>query len=166
MNPEAIRILFGYAAWAGERLWPLILSLSPEQFTRELSYSRGSIRNQVVHVMSAERRWMQRLQPAELSPHLRFEAYPTPEAAHRQWQATQTEVLGYVGSLGQAELDEVVPATLPDRGLSFALPRWQVLLHVANHATDHRAQILATLNEHFGLPTEEQDLLFYLVGAK
>jgi uncharacterized damage-inducible protein DinB len=38
---------------------------------------------------------------------------------------------------------------------------WQVLLHVANHGTDHRAQILRLLND-LGLRTESQDYIFYV----
>jgi uncharacterized damage-inducible protein DinB len=38
---------------------------------------------------------------------------------------------------------------------------WQVLLHVANHGTDHRAQILRLLNE-LGIQTTSQDYIFYV----
>jgi uncharacterized damage-inducible protein DinB len=36
-----------------------------------------------------------------------------------------------------------------------------VLLHVANHGTDHRAQLLRALHD-FGAPTFDQDLILYL----
>ena len=39
---------------------------------------------------------------------------------------------------------------------------WQVLLHVVNHGTDHRGQILRILHD-FGAPTFDQDLMGYLV---
>ena len=39
--------------------------------------------------------------------------------------------------------------------------RREVLIHVVNHGTDHRAQILARLHE-LGAPTLEQDLMLYL----
>ena len=38
---------------------------------------------------------------------------------------------------------------------------WQVLLHVANHGTDHRAQILRLLND-LGVKTTSQDYIFYV----
>jgi uncharacterized damage-inducible protein DinB len=38
---------------------------------------------------------------------------------------------------------------------------WQVLLHVANHGTDHRAQILKLLND-LGIQTIYQDYIFYI----
>ena len=37
---------------------------------------------------------------------------------------------------------------------------WQVLLHVANHGTDHRAQILRLLND-LGSKTSSQDYVFF-----
>jgi uncharacterized damage-inducible protein DinB len=36
---------------------------------------------------------------------------------------------------------------------------WQVLLHVANHGTDHRAQLLRILHD-LGVKTESQDYIF------
>jgi uncharacterized damage-inducible protein DinB len=38
---------------------------------------------------------------------------------------------------------------------------WQVLLHVVNHGTDHRAQLLRLLND-LGVNTEYQDYIFYV----
>jgi uncharacterized damage-inducible protein DinB len=38
---------------------------------------------------------------------------------------------------------------------------WQVLLHVVNHGTDHRAQLLRLLND-LGVNTVSQDYIFYV----
>jgi uncharacterized damage-inducible protein DinB len=38
---------------------------------------------------------------------------------------------------------------------------WQVLLHVVNHGTDHRAQILRLLND-MGVETAYQDFIFHV----
>jgi uncharacterized damage-inducible protein DinB len=38
---------------------------------------------------------------------------------------------------------------------------WQVLLHVVNHGTDHRAQVLRFLND-LGVETTSQDYKFYV----
>ena len=40
---------------------------------------------------------------------------------------------------------------------------WQVLLNVANHGTDHRAQLLRVLND-LEVRTEYQDYIFYVYG--
>jgi uncharacterized damage-inducible protein DinB len=49
----------------------------------------------------------------------------------------------------------------PLSGEDNVLMLWQVLLHVANHGTDHRAQILRLLND-LGLNTGPQDYIFYI----
>ena len=36
-------------------------------------------------------------------------------------------------------------------------PRWQALLHLVNHGTDHRATVLERLHA-LGVPTFDQDL--------
>jgi uncharacterized damage-inducible protein DinB len=38
---------------------------------------------------------------------------------------------------------------------------WQVLLHVVNHGTDHRAQLLRLLHD-LGVKTTSQDFIFYV----
>ena len=38
---------------------------------------------------------------------------------------------------------------------------WQVLLHVVNHGTDHRAQVLRILHD-LGVKTVSQDFIFYV----
>ena len=79
--------------------------------------------------------------------------YPTPAAGRTAWEKTAGDLLAYVSGLSQAELEETPPG-LP-------VPRWQALLHLANHGTDHRAQMLRILAD-LGAPTFEQDLLFHV----
>lgn len=163
MNPDSIRRLYGYSYWASERVWACIMQLTDAQFTEDTGYSSGSIRNHVVHMMSAEQRWMQRLQGEEITPLLAFDDYPTREAAKARWDTVKAEILDYIHSLDQKQLDEPIHWEVQSRNMSYTHHRWELLLHVANHATDHRAQILALLNQHFNIQTVEQDMLFYLI---
>lgn len=165
MTPEAVRTLYGYSYWAFERVWGCIMQLSDAQFQEDIDYSTGSIRDQVVHLMSSTRRWMARMQGAEVPPQLAFQDYPTRAVTKAAWDAEKAEVLGYVRGLDQAQLDEAVSYAIQGRGIQAEARRWELLLHVANHATDHRAQILALLHLHFGVKTVEQDMLFYLLEA-
>ena len=49
----------------------------------------------------------------------------------------------------------------PDHDEDKVLILWQVLVHVVNHGTDHRAQLLRTLND-LGVKTVSQDYVFYV----
>ena len=52
--------LFDYSYWANRRLLGTIAQLAPDQFTQEIGGSYGSIRNTLVHIMSAEWGWLDR----------------------------------------------------------------------------------------------------------
>jgi uncharacterized damage-inducible protein DinB len=55
----------------------------------------------------------------------------------------------------------MVEYDLPQRGGMKHDLVWQILAHMVNHGTDHRAQVLAVLYS-LGAPTIEQDLMFCL----
>jgi uncharacterized damage-inducible protein DinB len=163
---DMIRTMYEYGYWAFDKVWDCVMQLSDEQFVQELGYSKGSIRHQVVHMMSATQRWIIRLKGEPLPPHLAFEDFDTRAAARSKWDELCDEALAYIHTLSESDLDGVIRWELPARQMTAGNTRWEILLHAANHATDHRAQILAMLNQHFGIETPEQDMLFYLLEVK
>ncbi len=162
MRPEAIQSLIGYTYWAFERVWDCIAQLTDDQFTQDLGYSSGSIRNQVIHLISSHQRWVDRLQGKMPAPQLRFADYSSFKETKSKWDEAEIDFLDYVNSLDHALLDEVIPYEISGRGISAKNRRWEILLHLVNHSTDHRAQILALLDQQFNIETHEQDLILYL----
>ena len=164
MKTNEIKTIFDYNYWAFERVWESICQLSDEQFLEQIDYSTGSIRNLVAHIMSANRNWMGRLQGAEMPPRLVYEDLVSLSQTRAKWDELRKEFMDYLDSLTPEQFEESVNWELPARGLKFSNLRWEILLHVANHATDHRAQILAILHYHFHVKTVEQDMIFYIAG--
>jgi len=162
MKLNEIKTFFDYNFWAFERTWECIAQLSNDQFIEDIDYSTGSIRNIVIHMMSSTNRWMDRLQNIDASPQLKFDEFDTLVKTKQKWDELKNKVLQYVYSLDPEKLDQTVHWELPARALKLDNPRWEILLHVANHATDHRAQILAILHRHFHVKTVEQDMILYL----
>src|ERR1700752_236886 len=162
MKSNEIITFFDYNFWAFDRVWEGISQISDEQFVEEIDYSTGSIRNLVVHVMGGNRNWMSRLQGTEMSPRLVFADFDSLSKTKAKWDELQEEFLDHLNSLDQEQLDETVEWELLSQGLRSTNPRWEILLHLANHGTDHRAQILAILHHHFHIKTVEQDMIIYL----
>ena len=79
-----------------------------------------------------------------------------------KWDELQKEFLDHLNSLDQEQLDETVEWELLSQGLKSTSSRDEILLHLANHGTDHRAQILSILHHHFHVKTIEQDMIYYL----
>jgi len=165
MKTNEIKTIFDYNYWAFERVWESICQLSDEQFVEHIDYSTGSIRNLVAHIMSANRNWTGRLSN-ESRPRLVYEDFVSLSQTKAKWDEMRQEFIDYLDSLTEEQLNETVDWELPARGLKFSNRRWELLLHVANHATDHRAQILAILHNHFHVKTVEQDMIFYLAEHK
>jgi uncharacterized damage-inducible protein DinB len=166
MKPAEIEKIFGYNFWAFERVWECIGQISDEQFVAEIDYSTGSIRNLVVHVMSGNRNWMSRLQGTEMPPRLVFGDFDSKAKTKAKWDELQKEFLDCLNSLDQEGLDEIVEWELLSQGLKSTNSRGEILLHLANHGTYQRAQILAILHHHFHVKTIEQDMIYYLAEGK
>jgi uncharacterized damage-inducible protein DinB len=165
MKTNEIKTIFNYNYWAFERVWESICQLSEEQFVEPIDYSTGSIRNIVAHIMGANRNWMSRLSNTSM-PRLVYEGFVSLSQTKATWDEMRKEFINYLDALSEEQLDEHVHWELPARGLKFSNTRWEILLHVANHATDHRAQILAILHHHFYVKTVEQDMIIYLAEHK
>jgi uncharacterized damage-inducible protein DinB len=155
MKADYFRQLYDYHFRANRKLWDgPITALSDEQFKQKLDYSTGSIHNQVVHLINTDNRWFAGLRgledPGSINPvHL-----PSREKIRQKWDQVEADMRAYLDALQ----DDDLAGSFQDQ---FEI--WQVLFHVQNHGTDHRAQMLAMLH-HLGAPTFPQDFVFYLLG--
>lgn len=162
MKTNEIKTIFDYNFWAFDRVWECISKISDEQFVEEIDYSTGSIRNIVVHIMAGNRTWMSVLSGKEIPPRVTFQDFETSSKTKAKWDELQVEFLANLASLDQEQLDGSIQWELFSHGLKSTNLRWEILLHLANHATDHRAQILSILHHHFHVQTLEQDMIIYL----
>jgi uncharacterized damage-inducible protein DinB len=152
---EMLRTMVDYHHALYDKLWDSIMLVTDEQFAEPLAYSRGSIRDQMVHVANTDARWLRGLQEDPTARSLRFDPaeYGTRERALALWEEVSAELAAYVSDLDRQAVAHILAG--------IGAPVWQVLLHVVNHGTDHRAQILRALYD-LGVPTFDQDLILYL----
>lgn len=161
MDSDSLRTLLRYNYASHRHLWDSIMQLTDEQYVEEVPYSVGSVRNHMTHLISTDERWIARLLGTELPSRLRPEDCPTRETTLRRWEGMEAFVMPYVDDLDEVEARRQVNYDIPHRGGKKINYVWQVLVHLVNHGTDHRSQILRLLNE-FGVPTFEQDFIIYL----
>lgn len=155
MNAEAFRQFYEYHFRLNRVLWYFVQQLTDAQFTQEFAYSIGSIRNQVLHLMNVDNGWFSQLQGIEPDD---FESADR-DAIRAHWDDVEAMMRAYLATVQDHQLLEHPWA----EGEDSAMTLWQVLLHVANHGTDHRAQTLRALNE-LGIETPPQDYVFFLNG--
>lgn len=161
MDASALRRLLHYHYGIFDRVWECAHDVTADQFVTESDYSFGSVRNHFVHCMNVDGRWLARLKGDAPPPRLKSTDFPDQAALREQWQQVCYNVLAYVDGLTEQVLNESVHVELDGRNLEARrFRRWEILLHMANHGTDHRAQILARLHE-LGAETIEQDLILH-----
>ena len=156
-NIDMIRAMLDYHHKRMEMLWDSIMTLTDEQFTADVPYSHGSVRNHMVHLANVDRGWVRGLkeEPNARSGGAKIEDYSTRESTRELWQSSVSFVKDYLDTLDDAALVKT-PQNMP-------MPVWQTLLHLVNHGTDHRAQVLQILTD-FGAPTFDQDVAFHFMG--
>ncbi|NWF71205.1 MAG: DinB family protein [Chloroflexi bacterium] len=158
MNADSFRHLYNYHFRENRKLWDsYITSLSQDQFTLPIAYSLGSVRDHIVHLTEVDDMWFSELKGLT-EPAIPFIVDGDDRIKIRQqWDAVEQMMSDYLADLRDEMLFAKPIVLEEDKDLT----TWQVLLHVVNHGTDHRAQILRLLSD-LGVKTGPQDFVFYL----
>jgi uncharacterized damage-inducible protein DinB len=156
---EELARLADYNQWANGRLFAALAPLTDEEFTREVAGSYGSIRNTMVHLLSAEWGWIDRCGGPPRGPALKAGDYPTLASVVARWQEIAQLSRDFLATLTDADLARTVEWSLGE-----APPRQSrlgdLLQHGVIHAVHHRGQV-ALLLRTMGHAPGNFDLLFY-----
>jgi uncharacterized damage-inducible protein DinB len=154
---DAVRHVFDYHFAENRSAWgSYIVALSDEQFTQEAAYSHGSVRNQVVHLMDVDEAWFGDLGAVSLPEGPHTDTLDR-DGLRARWDEIERQQRAWLAGLTDEALGRKPIAEGEDKDLLL----WQILLHVANHGTDHRSQLLRQLND-LGVKTVSQDYIFYV----
>ena len=160
MDANAFRYFYNYHFAENRSLWDRYIAPLPHvQFLQKAAYSHGSVRDQIVHLLDVDDVWFSELQgiaPFDPLPEATGEDDRAAIRAH--WDRVEQKARAYLADL-KDEMLFTKPITEPDEDKDLIV--WQVLLHVVNHATDHRAQILRQLND-LAVETVSQDFIFHV----
>ncbi len=158
MNADSFRQFYDYHFSINREIWDAyVMSLPQELFTQNSDYSIGSARNQIVHLINVDNAWFSELRGIDDFDELDA-ATDDKQLIRAHWDTVERDMRAYLASLRDDMLMEK-PISEPEEDRDLVL--WQVLLHVVNHGTDHRAQLLRLLND-LGVKTGPQDYIFYV----
>jgi uncharacterized damage-inducible protein DinB len=170
MLDEAVRASYAYNHWATERILDTAAMLSADQWQAPGSAGHGSIRDTLVHLISTQKGWLAwwdgSLPPAEAQGR-RLDPQTFAGAAELRpiWQAVEDTTAAFTAGLGETQLAKVYTTDLPN-GSVFRMPLWQMMLHVANHGTQHRSEVAAMLTA-FGRSPGDLDMVgFFLLPGQ
>jgi uncharacterized damage-inducible protein DinB len=163
ISKDVLRLHFDYTAWATKLLLEASSQLNDEAIARDLQVSHCSVLETLRHIFYADRVWLSRLKGAPQSFKSPGEA-PSLAELKEQWPGIWAGFQDVISGLADTELIEILHY-VNLKGEAVEAPRWQVLLHVVNHATLHRGQVMAMLRQ-LGQQPPLTDLIYFYLSMK
>jgi uncharacterized damage-inducible protein DinB len=154
MIGETIRTLYRYNTWANARILDTAERLGGARF--------GSVRDTLVHTMSAHWLWLERWNGRSPRTVIEASAFPDVAAIRARWASIERDTQAFVAGLTEAHLAVVVEYH-NTRGERWAYPLWQQMIHQVNHATQHRSEAAMILTQ-LGHSPGDLDFLVYVDG--
>lgn len=107
MNTHDVRTRFAYNRWANRRLLFAAMGLGPDDLTRDLKASFGSLKGTLLHILWGERRWIRFWQDGSFIPELTPEDFPDLPAVEADWAALEEEQQSFGEQLTEESLAAV-----------------------------------------------------------
>jgi uncharacterized damage-inducible protein DinB len=149
--------LVAYNQWANEKMLSAIGGMTAEELARPVDSYFESLEKNLQHILLATRIWLARWK-ATASPTLQDRiTTPWPDA----YAATHAEFKTFVESLTDANAGRIVDYK-NTKGEPFRMALDQLITHVVNHGTHHRAET-GMLLERIGRSPGDMDYVYYLL---
>ena len=150
MNIDDIRYLFAYDRWATARVLDHVEGVDEATWSATGVFDERGLGGILVHQLGASQRWRHGLAEDGLTPRPEREPLPSPAGIRAAWASEWPAIDAWLAGLDDAWLAR------EDEGVTF----WQMLAHVVNHGTQHRAEAAALLTQA-GRSPGDLDMIFF-----
>ncbi len=134
-----------YNLWANKRITDLVNGLPVEQVNKEIVSSFPSLYKTVLHLMEVENAWWERLKLIE-HPALSGWFYGNFEELTKRLLELSTQWQTWIINANEINLTHVF-AYQNSKKEQFKQPVYEMLLHLFNHQTFHRGQLITMLRQ-------------------
>lgn len=136
--------LAAYSSWANQKLFEIVLKQPEEDWHKEVASSFTTLHATILHMWDAESAWWQRIKLQEVvtAPSANFKGTTRDLVSALQHQNHLYE--NWIRNASDAAIEHVFQYYNSKRE-HFKQPVCEVLLHVFNHGTYHRGQIVTML---------------------
>lgn len=153
--------LLEYHYWATNRMLAAMVSLGSDQLNEPWGKGWGSLHATLTHTMNAEWIWLQRLQGTSPSGYPDAQTTPTVYDIRERWIKQAAGLRAFLAGQTAQSIQQNLTYN-NTRGESFELPVWQIISHIVNHATHHRAEI-AEMLAVLEVAHPEDDMYYYFL---
>ena len=159
VSAAAARELILYMLWADRTVLGAVREVTQDDLTRDAGVSFGSMLGTMAHMLGAQRLWLARFAGQSLDHIPGPGDFPDLLSWIHGWEETASETEAFVAGLTDEQLQTPITWT-NTRGETYTLPLWQPVVHMVNHATYHRGQVISMLRQ-MGYPAPSTDLVYH-----
>jgi uncharacterized damage-inducible protein DinB len=153
-SAEALQHL-NYSAWASRKLVEAVRAVPDADLAKPVGVSHHSLLGTLAHILWADWLWFTRVVEPMGKPG------ETREAVETVWLELHGKWITWAERASDAEVNRIVEYTSILDGKMARTPACQIVLHVVNHATLHRGQVMGMLRQN-GIAPPNTDLMnFY-----
>lgn len=161
---DEIRDLYAYNRWANDRILDAVGALTEEQRHREIGGSFPSLHQTLLHMLGAERVWLQRWKGDSPTTLLDGDLPSDLPTLRLHWSHTTQHVDTFLAGLTEQRLsDDIEYRSVA--GVVYVAPLSQLMRHVVNHATYHRGQVTTLIRQLGGTPVSTDLVVYHRANA-
>jgi len=132
--------------WANDIVLSWLNSINDVQWDKYVESSFNSIGETVLHIVSAESVWLERLKKVESPVWLQSTFKGTKDETTALWKNTSAGLKKFIDGFNESTMmEKLVFKRL--NGDRYEMPHYQVFAHVFNHSTYHRGQLVTMLRQ-------------------
>jgi uncharacterized damage-inducible protein DinB len=160
---EFLLDLYDFTCWGRDRVLSVAENLTAEQFDQETRFPYHTVKETLVHMLSAEYAYRMRCQQ---QPHqaLKKDDFADLAAVRERWQQEEALMRAYIAGVSEADLNAKVRYKAPS-GDEFERERLQMIKQLFFHSAQHRSEVAQMLTE-FGHSPGNLDYTIYCDSAK
>jgi uncharacterized damage-inducible protein DinB len=164
MTLAEAKFLHAYNAWADNRILEALALVPAEKYMRDMKSSYGGIHGTLVHIVSAQKVWLERFRGLP-QVFLSAEAVKSLAEVKAIWEMVGYETAKWLGTMTDKKLADAFTFTTV-KGETITHVFAIAFNHVVNHSSYHRGQIITMLRQLDEKPVSTDLSLFYRETTK
>ena len=135
-----------YHIWANNQVCDWLGHISDDQWNQPVVSSFESIYETILHMASAEKTWLERMNMKPNSQMLAVTFKGSKDELIETWKEISAGYLTFIKAMPEDQFQQILNYK-NSKGIEFNQPIYQLLVHVFNHTTYHRGQVVTMLRQ-------------------
>ncbi|AEW01108.1 damage-inducible protein DinB [Niastella koreensis] len=164
MNRNYLMQIGNYNHWADSKVMEWLHQISDERWEQVIPSSFSSIRQTAIHIVSAEKYWVDHWTNIPKPVFLAAEFAGTKNKLLEIWNKSSADIKIIVDSYPESNYLQTVSFKYPKSSRTGQMAFWQTVAHAINHSTYHRGQLVTLLRQagFFNLSSIDMATFFQL----